>query len=57
MVSLIAGCSFMTVKLLLDSLFKSFVLLFAMKKATLKEGEIDDGLNLDDEVGFITFLV
>jgi len=26
---------------------------FANKKATLKEGEIDDGFNLDDEVSLL----
>jgi len=29
------------------------VLFFANKKATLKEGEIDDGFNLDDEVSLL----
>ena len=41
-------------KLVIASLSDTFsVLFFSNKKATLKEGEIDDGFNLDDEVSLL----
>lgn len=41
-------------KLVIASLYDTFSLLFfSNKKATLKEGEIDDGFNLDDEVSLL----
>ena len=41
-------------KLVIASFFTNFPHLFcANKKATLKEGEVDDGINLDDEVSSV----
>ena len=43
-------------KLVIASLSDTFSVLFyffSNKKATLKEGEIDDGFNLDDEVSLL----